>query len=182
VPVVRRAVPLSNRHVERGVPECADGIENWSSDLAASPRRLRPERWLEHLGFIRSQSSVLATFPFDPCPHNDFNGADFLYFASFQSIVDRAEWSWCARHDLIARTRHRELFYYGNTDLGDRLNVVLCAKRGGTACDAELHHWCRIYRVGDQKLIADVFTLKRFEPRVPADRQNHRQAAFAAEQ
>jgi hypothetical protein len=71
---------------------------------------------------------------------------------------------------VIARTRRRDLFYYGNADLGERLEVILCAKRGGrVADDAEFHHWCRIYRQIDQSLIADVFTLKRFEARAHID-------------
>ena len=31
---------------------------------------------------------------FMPCLNNDFNGANLLYFASFQAMVDSAEWSW----------------------------------------------------------------------------------------
>jgi probable biosynthetic protein (TIGR04099 family) len=171
---LRRAVASSNRHVERGdavmAPNPPDAMATWTSDLAADAHLLRSDRWREHLGFRHGEASALETFVFQPCPHGDFNGADFLYFASFQSVVDRAEWSWWAWTDVIARTRRRDLFYYGNADLGERLEIMLCAKRGGgVADDAEFRHWCRIYRKSDQKLIADVFTLKRFETRAHID-------------
>ena len=54
---------------------------------------LRRDKWKAHLGFVRTDAPVLDRLVIDPCPAQDFNGADFLYFSSFQAFVDRAEWA-----------------------------------------------------------------------------------------
>jgi len=98
---------------------------------------------------------------FLPCPNNDFNGADFLYFASFQSFVDRAEWQ---RHRFAEPpvTAKRSLHFYGNVNVGDGLDVVVVGERE----DGQgITHWSEVRRGSDNQKIADVITEKRWRQR-----------------
>ncbi|KVD45965.1 hypothetical protein WS61_12705 [Burkholderia sp. ABCPW 11] len=99
-----------------------------------------------------------ASVSFLPCPNMDFNGADLLYFASFQAFVDRAEWQHYrfAHAPLLAA---RQLYFHGNLDIGDALTVRFARARS----DADgLLHWSEIVRDSDGTKIADVITQKRW--------------------
>jgi probable biosynthetic protein (TIGR04099 family) len=98
---------------------------------------------------------------FLPCPNSDFNGADFLYFASFQAFVDRAEWQW-RRFDEPPVTASRSLFYYGNVDVGDTLSVRAI---GHAEDEHGIRHWTEVRRKSDGMKIADVTTDKRWRRR-----------------
>jgi probable biosynthetic protein (TIGR04099 family) len=95
-------------------------------------------------------------YEFLPCPDTDFNGANFMYFASFQALVDRAEWSWFGRTDL-PQLAERQMYFHGNVNIGDTIRVQLLAQRE----DTHFGHWCRLVRASDHAAIADVVTLKR---------------------
>ncbi|WP_193610957.1 Pnap_2097 family protein [Paraburkholderia caledonica] len=98
---------------------------------------------------------------FFPCPNSDFNGADFLYFASFQAFIDRAEWQW-GRFGEPPVVSSRSLFYYGNVDVGDTLTVHMV----GQAEDGQgIRHWTEVRRSSDGAKIADVTTEKRWRHR-----------------
>jgi probable biosynthetic protein (TIGR04099 family) len=88
----------------------------------------------------------------DPNPWEDFNGADFLYFSSFQAMIDRAEWTCLADRDRLSTTCEREIAYLGNIELGDRVAVRLCLRDDGTGHGAELR------RESDGALIATAHT------------------------
>jgi probable biosynthetic protein (TIGR04099 family) len=118
---------------------------------------LRRGHWREHLGFARADAAALDRLVVDPCPGQDFNGADFLYFSSFQAFVDRAEWAFLRPLDLRTTTRRRDIVYHGNIEPGDRLAVLLRAVRRGRGA---IGHWCAIEREGDAAPLADVFTLR----------------------
>jgi probable biosynthetic protein (TIGR04099 family) len=118
---------------------------------------LRRGHWREHLGFVRADTAELDRLVIDPCPGQDFNGADFLYFSSFQAFVDRAEWAFLRPLYRGATTRCRDLVYHGNIDPGDRVAVLLRAVRRG---EATIGHWCAIQRESDAAPLADVFTLR----------------------
>ncbi|MBW9104663.1 Pnap_2097 family protein [Paraburkholderia phenoliruptrix] len=98
---------------------------------------------------------------FLPCPNGDFNGANFLYFASFQAFVDRAEWQWrqCDEPPLVT---NRSLFYYGNVDVGDTLSVRMV---GHAENEQGIRHWTEVRRKSDGMKIADVITEKRWRRR-----------------
>jgi probable biosynthetic protein (TIGR04099 family) len=125
-------------------------------DDAAMVAALRRDQWNAHLGFVRADAATLDRFVIDPCPAQDFNGADFLYFASFQAFVDRTEWAFF-RPDPRISTRHRDLVFHGNIEPGDRVAVLLRAVRRGKAT---IGHWCAIERESDAAPLADVFTLR----------------------
>jgi probable biosynthetic protein (TIGR04099 family) len=124
---------------------------------AATVAALRRGVWREHMGFARADAGALARLVIDPCPAQDFNGADFLYFSSFQTFVDRAEWAFLRPIDPRAATRQRDIVYHGNIEPGDRVAVVLRAqrRRDGVIC-----HWCAIEREADAAPLADVFTVR----------------------
>lgn len=105
---------------------------------------------------MRAAAAALRECVFLPSPESDFNGANFMYFATFQALVDRAEWHWFRRMDL-PRLAERQLYYYGNVNVGDEVRVELLAQRD----DDYFGHWCRLVRVPDNANIADVVTLKR---------------------
>ncbi|PMX90526.1 hypothetical protein C1X54_39295, partial [Pseudomonas sp. GW460-13] len=65
-----------------------------AAELSLLARRFRCGDWRTHLGLDQARHRVCHTAEYLPCPCNDFNGADLLYFASFQAMVDRAEWQW----------------------------------------------------------------------------------------
>ncbi|HDR9764587.1 TPA: hypothetical protein QDC27_001385 [Burkholderia cepacia ATCC 25416] len=99
-----------------------------------------------------------ASVSFLPCPNMDFNGADLLYFASFQAFVDRAEWQHY-RFEQAPVLAARQLYFHGNLDIGDSLTVRFARARS----DADgLLHWSEIVRDDDGTKIADVITQKRW--------------------
>ena len=130
------------------------------ADDAATVTALRRDKWAEHLGFARADAAALGRLVIDPCPAQDFNGADFLYFSSFQAFVDRAEWAFF-RPDPRATTRRRDIVYHGNIEPGERVAIVLRAVRRG---EGILAHWCHIERENDAAPLADVFTLRHDRP------------------
>lgn len=121
---------------------------------------LRRHQWSEHLGFVRADAAGLARMVIDPCPAQDFNGADFLYFASFQAFVDRTAWAFFRHLGHRATTRRRDIVYHGNIEPGQRVAVVLRAvRRGDGSCNCRPGHWCDVERDTDAAPLADVFTL-----------------------
>jgi probable biosynthetic protein (TIGR04099 family) len=150
-----------NRSIARvevlGLPPIVSSRE--FADYGETVAALRRDSWKEHLGFVRAEAPVLERLVIDPCPAQDFNGADFLYFSSFQAFVDRAEWAFFRPLDPRATTRRRDIVYHGNIEPGDRVVVVL---RGCRRDAGGVDHWCRVERESDAMPIADVFTLRRF--------------------
>jgi probable biosynthetic protein (TIGR04099 family) len=158
---VKRMEVGRNRSIARvevpGLPPVVSSRE--FADYEATVAALRRDSWTEHLGFTRAGAPVLERLVIDPCPAQDFNGADFLYFSSFQAFVDRAEWAFFRPLDPRATTRRRDIVYHGNIEPGDRVVVVLHGRRR----DADgVDHWCRLERESDATPIADVFTRRRF--------------------
>jgi probable biosynthetic protein (TIGR04099 family) len=91
-----------------------------------------------------------------PSPSLDFNGARFLYFASFAALVDRAEWEILQPSPLLT-TAAREVIYYGNIEPGDEV-IIRINKYNQT--DTSLGHWSTLVRRCDDAMLADIFTSK----------------------
>ena len=171
---VQRAQPGNNRSVVRAVmatPHAATAHPELAIASEAFVRRGRERRagvW-EDVAEAREASAHETVFT--PCPHSDFNGADLLYFSSFQALVDRAEWAWmlnAGAADRPARLLERELVFYGNLDLGDSVRTGL---RVHAAHNGQLAHYSELRRGSDGMRIAEVFTRKaatRQEARAPA--------------
>jgi probable biosynthetic protein (TIGR04099 family) len=98
------------------------------------------------------------TFVFSPCPNNDFNGANFMYFATFAALADRAEWHFFKPESLLTLIS-REIFFYGNVNVGEDVAVRLMSSQRPDGDG--LSHRCVIVRLADGCAIAEVFTLKR---------------------
>ncbi len=100
-------------------------------------------------------------FTYHPCPYSDFNGADFLYFAQFQSIVDRAERHLQADAQLWT-SYDRSIYYYGNINLDDSLHCYIDQENPPRLLSKRaLKHQAALYRQSDQALIAAVVTHKK---------------------
>jgi len=141
---------LSNEPVEFNGDR--EQLDTW----IAFGKAARSGSWLEHLGISKFYPNTRFSVTYCPCPYSDFNGANFLYFANFQNYVDKAEWAWFKDAHLWCLD-NRELYFYGNINLGDTLTITL-----GSAVSTgdELRHWCEVFNSQNVK-IADVFTVKR---------------------
>jgi probable biosynthetic protein (TIGR04099 family) len=124
--------------------------------IARSRRKAMPQRAL---------GPTHADFVFSPCPHNDFNGANFMYFAAFIALADRAEWRHFRPRPLLALVS-RQVFYFGNVNVGEDVAVHFLA--GEFAADGSLSHRCILFRTEDGAPIAEIFTHKR-PARLPDD-------------
>jgi probable biosynthetic protein (TIGR04099 family) len=137
-----------------------------SPELWRVARLMRLHRRDRHCDFDLRSRAEESSFRFQPCPHHDFNGAGFLCFASFQSIVDRAHSSRALEDETRAGLRSRDIFYYDNIDVGDSVHVVRAGKRVGPdrpgGCDIGV--WDKIVREIDGKVIAEVFSRKILLP------------------
>ena len=159
---VRRLAPRDNYSVARSIPDCPD-VENrhgkasdrMAADFPSRAVRSNDASW-EIMGFRASDRAPSLRTTLAPCPYHDFNGADFLYFASFQALADRAEWAWEGHRGLLT-TRRREILYHGNVNVGDAVIAQRCALREHGAA---LAHWTELITARTGAKIADVFTLK----------------------
>lgn len=154
---VLRAQAGNNRSIVRAVmatPQATAAPSELAAAADAFVQRGRARRAAAGTGQAEVHASACT-----PCPHNDFNGADLLYFSSFQSMVDRAEWGWIRSTDAASRPtalREREMVFYGNLDLGDAVHTSLHGEL--------LHHHSTLCRSSDGLRIAEVFTRKQTVP------------------
>lgn len=156
---VSRHVPGDNRSVNKA---CLRGSQapvtqppEALRDLYADSRRIRSDDWHRHYGIDRQSAEAARVLDFTPCPDIDFNGANLLYFANFQAMVERAEWTLSGLR-RPGHIRRRELHFYGNLNISDSLQLRL---HPGQPSHRELH-WCEVYRRSDLFKLADVFTQK----------------------
>ncbi|RTL49551.1 MAG: hypothetical protein EKK40_14425 [Bradyrhizobiaceae bacterium] len=155
---VKRTNPEVNRSVARvnleAFPFAGQATQSALADLAGP---FWSDSWSSHRGFQREQAGLSGSLIVRPNPSIDFNGARFLYFASFPALADRAEW------DILSPPPHlttvgREVFYYGNIEPGDEIVIRI----GATAASGtDLIHWCALHRRCDDARLADIFTTRR---------------------
>jgi len=132
-------------------------LQSQASRLMDSSKAFRTGSWTQWQGLERTSGDRLPGLVFHPCPHTDFNGADFLYFANFQAAADRAEWQW-NRNRQLWQVTDRQLNYYGNINVGDALHLEF----GTLRCDeTSLTHWLSVRRDSDGTRIADILTRKQ---------------------
>ncbi|MFG1462421.1 Pnap_2097 family protein [Xanthobacter sp. DSM 24535] len=121
---------------------------------AALAATLRAGRYATHFGFANDARETGLALTVRPCPAQDFNGADFLYFASFQAFVDRAEWE-AMEAPAGLFTVARDMVFHSNVEIGEAVRVTVKARRSE---GDHLLHWCVLSRVADGARLADVFT------------------------
>lgn len=148
---VRRAQAGNNRSIVRAAMAAPHAVRL----AAAAEAFVQQGRGRRAADPVVTAADVHTTV-FTPCPYNDFNGADLLYFSSFQSMVDRAEWAWM-RNTRPAQLRERELVFYGNLDIGDSIRIDL---RNSPLREGQFTHHSMLRRASDGMRIAEVFTRK----------------------
>ncbi|MDQ0511193.1 Pnap_2097 family protein [Ancylobacter amanitiformis] len=170
---VRRGSGGGNHQVARVAlegfpPPAAPSAGTCADSLAGRAAALRARRLDRHFGFdlrpyverdaeAGEAGEAGPYIEVDPCPAQDFNGAGFLYFASFVSFIDRAEWHFDGRQAPRAATLRREVFFHANVDPGERVRVRWLGQRRG---DGRLAHHCRLERMSDGARLAEAFTLR----------------------
>ena len=104
---------------------------------------------------------------YEPSPYADYNGANLLYFAAYPTICDTLERQLVRQHGLTdlgkdwalaTSTVARDVFYYGNLDLGTSLRATL--NRLDHADDTIILHMT-MRRLSDGRAIADIFTRRQ---------------------
>jgi probable biosynthetic protein (TIGR04098 family) len=107
----------------------------------------------------------LGRLDYEPSPYADYNGAGLLYFASYVTIADTAERklvhalglapSRATDWALAASPVRRDVFYYCNLPLGERLSAELLAfERRGDGVRTRM----RLRRTRDGETMADLVT------------------------
>ena len=114
--------------------------------------------WGQHRGFVQSQPSSCGELVVRPNPSLDFNGAGFLYFASFPTLADRAEWELLSPPPTLT-TSEREVIYYGNIEPGDDVVVRINGLTGDP--NSDFAHWVALHRRCDDAKLADIFTTRK---------------------
>jgi len=163
---VRRATDGDNRSVARvSVPaDTAQAGADPGAVTAHDPAPLATRIRALRDGFHPGTEGLIAPaeprdFRLAPCPRNDFNGAEFLYFASFAALLDRAAWAWW-REPASVTTAGREIAYFGNLNPGETLHIALVGlHRDGPGAG----HACEL-RAGDGRLLARAITRRAITP------------------
>ncbi|MFG1425610.1 Pnap_2097 family protein [Roseixanthobacter glucoisosaccharinicivorans] len=128
---------------------------------AALAATIRAGRFAQHFGFPNSDGESGISLTVRPCPSQDFNGADFLYFASFQAFVDRAEWE-ALQAPAGLFTVARDMVFHSNVEIGEAVRIAVKAQR---VQGDQLLHWCVLTRAADGARLADIFTRRAPAPR-----------------
>ncbi|WP_420146123.1 Pnap_2097 family protein [Sphingobium sp.] len=146
---ILRAVEGVNLSARRGTVAQPCLLSPTTTDRPSRPDMVWPE------GPILSETII------DPTPHEDFNGVGMLYCASFQAMLDRAEWQWFRHSDPLTTTRSRMIQFLGNIELGDRVQATLHQiERHGD----RLTHHIMLRRVSDGTPIAKAVTERAMVP------------------
>lgn len=158
---VKRGRDGTNRSVIRVNVDAFPFIEkSKTSAFSDTATHFARDLWDQHLWFRREDANGEQSFVVRPNPSLDFNGARFLYFASFAAIVDRIEWENLAI-PISAVTTRRDIFFYGNIEPGEAVRISICGIRRS---EDELTHWCTLYSESEKRKLADVFTCRQISP------------------
>jgi probable biosynthetic protein (TIGR04098 family) len=151
-----------------------------SKHLTAPPMLLKLSQRLRHAeradydfvgyGFPRSGHDRDLHISCEPSPYIDYNGAGLLYFAAYPTLADTLERQLIVRHGLMdelmqgagdwavrTSTVARDVFYYRNLDLGQRLTATL--RRFDRVGDNIILHTA-LRAESDGAALADIFTAK----------------------
>ena len=148
-----------------------------STPLSSPPPLLKLSQKLRHgeitnyefVGhyFAISENDLNLQISFEPSPYIDYNGAGLLYFAAYPTITDTLERQLVIRHELMegagdwavrTSTVARDVFYYRNLDLGQRLTARL--RRFDRVGENIIMHTA-LTAESDGAALADIFTAKR---------------------
>lgn len=99
-------------------------------------------------------------YTYTPVPEMDFNGAQFLYFANYQKIIEIAEWNTLQPfiNDIVNFSiQDRKIFYFSNIDVYDKLKVEI---HQGTFNSSLLNYTALIHNIDKNKKMAEVHVRK----------------------
>jgi probable biosynthetic protein (TIGR04098 family) len=151
-------------------------LEYTSRSLNSPPPLLKLSQALRHaeitdydfVGYHFSTSENLnLQISFEPSPYIDYNGAGLLYFAAYPTIADTLDRQLIMRHKLMegsgdwavrTSTVARDVFYYRNLNLGQRLTATL--RRFDRVGENIILH-TSLTAESDGAALADIFTAKR---------------------
>jgi probable biosynthetic protein (TIGR04098 family) len=150
----KRGAPTSNAGLLKGQPSIGP-------DCPIRVLEAMPAFGLEYQG-RRSAAlpEVLFECPYDILPVHDINGVGLLYFAAYPAISDICELRFIGegtRWAIRASTVQRDVFFFANCDLGDRLIYRAHARRD---LDTSVEIESSISRESDGKLMAILVTRK----------------------
>src|ERR1044072_3736036 len=120
--------------------------------------------------FSISENDLNLQISYEPSPYIDYNGAGLLYFAAYPTITDTLERQIIMKHELMEEagdwavrtsTVARDVFYYRNLNLGQRLTATL--RRFDRVSENIILH-TSLTAENDGAALADVFTAKRVLP------------------
>ncbi|MCM3871756.1 MAG: hypothetical protein ND895_13830 [Pyrinomonadaceae bacterium] len=120
-----------------------------------------------------AQKELLFEMTYRINPYQDLNGVNLLYFAAYPMISDYCEMEFI-RHKreedssssywpLEASNIARDVFYYGNCDLDDR--IVFGVNSFQLTGDRRLMIATSLFRESDRQLIANIFSIKELTDR-----------------
>lgn len=170
----------NNKTLLKGEPsipaDCAvdlfDSLPSFGEEYRAMRRGDSRELRLANETFAVTNDLLYET-TYDINPYHDLNGVNLLYFAAYPLISDRCEMEFIRdRHpELVSDSRHwpvaastiaRDVFYYGNCDLDDRIVFVVNSFERGR--DRKFKIATSLFRraraEADRQLIANIFTVK----------------------
>ena len=155
-------------------------LEYTSTPLNSPPPLLKLSQALRHADltdydfvgyhFSISGNNLNLQASYEPSPYIDYNGAGLLYFAAYPTIADTLERQLIIRHELMegagdwalrTSTVARDVFYYRNLNLGQRLTVTL--RRFDRVGENIILH-TTLTAESDGAALADIFTAKRVRP------------------
>jgi probable biosynthetic protein (TIGR04098 family) len=150
----KRSNPGSNLSLLKGQPavpdDCAVPLLGELPQFAQDYRAVRAVK----------DRPILFERDYELLPYHDINGVGLLYFAAYPTINDLSELSYVDDRDdwcLNFSTRRRDVYYFGNCNLGDRLIYrVHEAVRG----EDEATFTSSLVRASDRVPIAHLVTTK----------------------
>lgn len=143
-----------NYSIARVAMDCSLDMDSGvTSRFASLTAAIRGKSVSSHFGFSLERRSHLAHRTVEPDESRDFNGAGLLYFSSFPSIADSVSRAKFGPDAMRLADFDRDVFYAGNINLGDCLDVELVEAQ--TIAESYASH-ARIRRQ-DGTIIARVF-------------------------
>ena len=143
-----------NHSITRVALDCLPDMDSRAtSRLGSLAAAIRSDSVSDHFGFSLNRSCHRARKTVEPDETRDFNGAGLLYFSSFPSIADSTVRAEFGTNAMRLADFDRDVFYAGNINIGDRLDVELVEAQ--TIAESCAFH-ARIRRQ-DGTIIARVF-------------------------
>lgn len=144
-----------------------DSLPRFAEEYREMRKGEKQELRLANEQFTASKDLIFETV-YGMNPYLDLNGVNLLYFAAYPLISDLCELEFIEhqrpelsvnRWPFIASTLARDVYYYGNCDLEDRIVF------GVNLFSIDANGHCKIatslFRESDRQLIANIFTVKQ---------------------